>query len=197
MTDKPQDMGSAVSRFAVNDAHRCQKYAGMPAHCPYRVEDDDLADGQIYCPIHLAEIKVRTKAVSYSKRLDMYRLKEWQTRLNEMKDSTEFKSLRDEIGILRITLEQVVNLCNSPSDVLMHAARLADLGDRIHRMVVACNKLEKQNGLLLDKSAAIAMGGRIVEIIANHVTDPKVVEAIASDIIRVIQEAEPTDGEED
>lgn len=190
-------MGSALSRFAVSEGHRCQKYAGHESHCPYRIEPEDQEAGELYCPLHLAENNVRTKKVTYGKRLDMYRLKTWQSRLDELKGMDEFKSVRDEIGILRITLESVVNSCNTEAEVLINSARISDLADKIHRVVVACHKLEKSTGLLLDKAAAIAMGGRIVEIIASHVNDPAIVEKIAGEIIQVIQDAEPTNADDE
>jgi hypothetical protein len=46
-------------------------------------------------------------------------------------------------------------------------------------------------GLLLDKPTALAMGNRIIEVIASYIEDSDLLDRIAGDIINVIVEQKP------
>jgi hypothetical protein len=47
--------------------------------------------------------------VKEAKALSNYRLTKWQARLDDKTQQSELKSLRDEIGILRVVMEEQLN----------------------------------------------------------------------------------------
>lgn len=126
-------------------------------------------------------------------KLRAYRLTRWQTRLEEFGESSTLRSLTDEIGISRITLEAIVNSCNNENELLANSHRIADLVSRIEKLIVSCHRLEKSTGALLDKSSVLRLAGDVIGIVQRHVSDAEIVDKIATEIIDSISRTENTD----
>jgi len=121
-----------------------------------------------------------------------YRLTKWENRVRDFAKSGGVKSLREEIGILRMVLEETINKCENNVDLLLYAHKISDLVLKIEKLVSSCHRLENSMGMLLDKSAALHLAGQIVEIIGNHITDSDIVDNVANDIARVLLNIEET-----
>ncbi len=134
------------------------------------------------CPIHASG----HKKFDDRKRAETYQLTKWRANLNRMVDDAGIKSLREEIGLLRMVLETLINQCHEESDLIVHASQIGDLISKVEHVVLSCNRLEKQTGMMLDKSAALQIAGNVVSIIGEHVSDPDVIEKIADEIIEKI-----------
>jgi len=120
------------------------------------------------------------------KSISMYRLKKYQARLTEFSEAEKIKSLRDEIGILRILMEERLNLCTDDLHLMMHTPILMDLATRVEKLVTSCNRLEGQLGVMLDKTQALQIGAEVVEIVGNYVTDEEILTQISNDIAQSI-----------
>lgn len=96
-----------------------------------------------------------------------YRLTKWRDRIHNHADSTQVKSIREEIGILRILLEERLNTCNTSAELMLNSQAIGDLVTKIEHVVTSCHKLESQMGQLLDKQAIIKFAARVVEIITS------------------------------
>jgi len=133
-----------------------------------------------YCPAHGG-----CRALNYAKKVEIrnYRLAKYQARLGELAESQSVKSLRDEIGVLRILVEERMNACQDTHDLMMHSSVLSDLIARIEKLVSSCHRIEASLGALLDKTQAIQLGHEIVEIISRHVSDEDALDAISGEII--------------
>ena len=162
-----------LQRCEADDPHRCQSSGGN-GQCPYRA----LPESQ-YCQRHSGFGPAGRELA----KTNMYRLQVWQSRLAEFAEHDNVKSLRDEIGILRLVLEETMNKCRDTTSLLLYSNKISDLCLRIEKLVSSCNRLEMKMGMLLDKASALNLAGQIVEIIALHVSDPKVIDAISSGII--------------
>lgn len=158
------------------DPKRCQS-TGKNGQCPFI-----SIEGYQYCPRHAG----RSVDAAEKRSANQYRLQVWQTRLEEFAESDNIKSLRDEIGILRILMEETLNKCKTATDLMIHSNKISDLAIRIEKLVTSCNRLETKMGMLLDKSAALNLAGQIVGIITTHVSDPTIVDAISNDIITAL-----------
>ena len=172
----------------------------MPDHNWERVEEDDprrcqsvtsqgqclniSVEGTNYCPAHGGAAAANQLE---QKSLQMYRLKKYQARLSEFSDSDKIKSLRDEIGILRILIEERMNICHTDLDLMLHSSVLSDLVVKVEKLVTSCNRLEGQLGSMLDKTQALQLGAEIVEIVARHIENEQILEEIANEIIESIQ----------
>lgn len=176
---------SKFQHVEVDDPRRCQTVHNQ-GQCRHKA-----CDGSLYCPMH-GGISGQTshKKIMFKK----YQLAQWQARVGEFADDDGIKSLREEIGILRMTLENVVTQCKTPMDVVLWSGKIGDLITRIEKVVVSCNRLEASSGMLLDKSAALILASQMVEIIARHINDPDAIDQISNDIVQVIAQ---TNGKEE
>lgn len=162
-----------IAIVADDDPSRCQATTSR-GQCQFRA-----VEGTTYCKMHGGS-SVRAYQVKQDQR--KYKLAKWQERVNAFADDEQLKSLNDEIGILRMTLENVLVACKDENDMLLYAPKIADLVAKIEKVVVTCHKLEASTGVLLTKSAAFTLAAQIVDIVTKHVTDPDAVSQIADEI---------------
>lgn len=155
--------------------------------CPNRA-----MTGKRYC--NSCEITIGTSTVAG--RLRAYKLGRWQSRLDELSDASVTRSLTEEIGVARMTLEMVINSCSDEKEILMNSHRIGDLVTRIEKLVASCHRLEKSTGMLLDKSSVLQIAGNIISIIQRHIKDPEVIESIAQEILEVISNVDSSDNED-
>lgn len=146
--------------------------------CPY-----EQIPGSKYCRMHGGWSADNIKAKAETR---LYRLTKWKNRVNEIADDEKVKGLREEIGILRVVLEETINMCSDTTTLLIYSAKIADLVTRIEKIVSSCHRLEASTSMLLDKTAALHLASVIVEIISRFVTDENAVESISNEIISAI-----------
>lgn len=143
--------------------------------------------GSDYCPGHGANKQI---ASANNKAVRNYRLQRWKQRVGEMADSDSIKSLREEVGILRVILEEMLNQCHDSTDLLLYSQRMSDLVMKIEKLVSSCDRLENRMGLLLNKDSVLQLAATYVQIINNHVTDPNIIEQISEEMIVATQQVE-------
>ena len=99
-------------------------------------------------------------------RLNNYRLSKakWQQELIHQANSSGIKSLRDEIAILRVIMQERLNTLENENDLILQSGAISDLVGKIERIVVSCHKLEGSMGQLVDKSALLQFAGEVVGI---------------------------------
>jgi hypothetical protein len=156
------------------DPQRCQAHTGARQCTFKRIEGAD------FCGAHKGSAH---KHFQEKASLSNYRLTVYQGRLLDKKGSSEIKSLRDEIGILRILMEERLNQCKTDVDLMINAGVIGDLTMKIEKLVTSCHKLEGSMGELLDKQALIQFANEMISIIGEEVKDPEVVDKIASKLL--------------
>lgn len=134
--------------------------------------------GSQYCPIHNSGAGRAEKKET----LRNYRLTKWQARLEELSDSEKRKDLSEEIGIIRILVEEKMNLCETAHDIMAHSGGIADLVSKLERIVMSAQKLDERNNELLDKSTVAKIAEGIIDIIMTYIEDEEIVENIADGI---------------
>lgn len=132
-------------------------------------------------------------AIAAEKRdLRNYNLTRWKNRVNQMSDNPKVKSLREEIGILRLTLETQMNMCQSETDLLIHSHVISKLVNDIDKIVNSCHRLEGQLGQTMDKSALINFASKVVSIVSEVLApvdgDGSLSEQIANRLLAEISE---------
>lgn len=140
-------------------------------------------EGSRYCGRHGAnkEIEAARKASA-----NQYRVQVWQQRMTEFTENDQVKSLRAEIGILRLLIETILNRCSNSEELLLYSNKISDLTMKLEKIVTACDKLDRSMGLMLDKGTALKLASDIVTLISEHVNDPEVVDAISNGIIDLL-----------
>lgn len=168
-----------------DQADRCQ---AVSSHGQCR---NVAAEGSTFCLAHGGN---RAGQEADKNSLRNYALTKWQARLEQKKASPEIKGLRDEIGILRILLEDRLNQCISATDLMLHTSALSDLIMKIEKVVGSCHKLERNMGTVVDKQAILNFAGRIVQIVTMVLEDdPDKIDEIGNRILEEIGKI----GEED
>ena len=169
-------------RCAPDDPNRCQSN-GAKTQCPYLA-----VPGSQYCPMHGGHSALKAAETA---RKRVYNLAKYQDRIGEHANHDQAKSLREEIGILRILLEGVMDQCKDQSDLLMYSNKISDLAIKIEKLVSSCHRLEAATGMLLDKGAALRIATEIVNIVGSHIEDPLILETIAQQIADCVIGAQP------
>lgn len=115
-----------------------------------------------------------------------YQLTRFNARLQQLGDSSEIKSLRDEVAILRMIMEERLNQCRDNMDLIYQSGPIGDLVLKIEKVVVSCHKLELATGSLLDKQAIMQFGSELISIISKTVTDEAALARISGAIYDTI-----------
>jgi len=140
--------------------------------------------GADYCILHCGATHA---ASNKKKKANHYRLQVWQRRLEEFAGHGDVKSLRDEIGILRIVLEETLNSCQDSKDLLLYSAKISDLATKIEKLVTSCDRLEKNMGQMMDRPTALRFAAKLVDIVGRHVTDADMLDAISSEVLEELR----------
>lgn len=115
-----------------------------------------------------------------------YRLQQYAARVGELASNSEIKSLREEIGIVRMTLESLLNSCKTQNEVLIYIDKINSLVDNIKKLIESSQKLEEKNNNLLDRKVVIVIGDSIVSLLAQYITDPDQLNEIGGKICESI-----------
>lgn len=163
-----------------NDPQRCQGTL-QQGQCRNKA-----IAGSEFCPMHARHEHHEKKRAARN-----YNLTAYQARLDELVEAPAIMSLREEIAILRMLLERRLNSCQTDLELQANAMVVSELITKIEKVLSSCHRLEASTGLLLDKPAALALGNKILEIIANHIEDEDTLDTIASEILHAIVEQKP------
>jgi hypothetical protein len=171
-------------RVEPDDPTCCQ---GLNAHGPCNIQ---AVPGQKFCKLHFG---IGNK-IAEQREARNYRINKWQHRINELADNDSLKSLHEEIGVLRLLLEETMNKCHTDTDLMLYSSKISDLVVKIEKLVASCHKLELATGQLVNKANMMFMGDVIIQII-GEVCPPDKIAGVSERIIRTITEmnhAEPT-----
>jgi len=167
------------------DPERCQGTTKL-GQCEFK--GVKLASGGhgAYCMIHGGNQALKNEA---NAGLRQYRLGRWQAQLERFADSPILKDLRDEIGILRMILEEKILQANTPMELALMAGPISDLVMKVEKLVSSCHKLEGSMGHHLDKAAIIQLAGQMTTIMSMHLKDqPELLNKIGADFVNLIRE---------
>jgi len=169
------------------DPHRCQG-KGKDGQCVNQgfiksVDDEGNPDYAIHCAVHGGKAEAKKDAAASTR---LYRLSKWQNQLERHATAPNIKNLRDEIGILRILMEEKLNSLQDTHDLILHSGAVSDLVLKIEKLVSSCHKLEGSMGQLLDKQAILQFASEIITIISSEITDTSVLTRITDRIMQTL-----------
>jgi len=168
--------------------NRC-KASGDKGQCPH-----DAAEGSDFCPLHHGRSTLADRLKS-----NMYKLAKQKHRdkLARFVEHEEIKSLREEISLTRILIEERFNVIENESDLLAAIGGLNTLLLTVERLVKSAHTIEQNLGSLLAKSSVLVMGRQIVEVIVEELHDmpgyEEVVDRISERIVECISEQRSID----
>ena len=166
-------------RVELDDPRRCQHVSGY-GQCQYATVNDDKGtkEGK-YCPCHIG---VYDPSKRKDAQLRRYRLSEYHSRVGDLFKDEEFKSIREEIAILRLLLEQLMNQLQTPWDFMVYGNRVESVIEKIGKLTVMGHKLEIALGQVLDKPTLAAFSDEVIRILSEEVTDTEVLKRISEKI---------------
>ncbi len=170
-----------------NDPNRCQGITkGQSAgQCPYRAVENSK-----FCPMHGGSPRVELNRKAEVAR---YRLGQYQSRMEEFSSDTEIKNLREEIGIVRMVLENVITQCKSANQLLLYSTNIQSLVGQVANLIKVAQSLEEKNNNLLDRKVVIVIADSIVTIVGEYINDPDKLNEVGTRICEsIINAASPT-----
>ena len=175
-------MADIVKAPRPDDPNRCQAVhaRGQCENLATRTESGDYGK---FCLAHGGGSHVK-KAAAES--LRNYQLDRFKARLDRHASTPALKSLRDEVGILRMIMEERLNRCTDTNDLILQSGPISDLVTKIEKVVSSCHKLEGSMGELLDKSAILQFASEIIDIVGTTVTDVDQIEEVGNKIMAAV-----------
>lgn len=171
-----------MRKVAEDSPFRCQNVTSQGQCYLETVVDDDGNHGK-FCMVHGGRHFLEAKK---KESMRNYRLTKFQAMLERHADAPGIKSLRDEVAILRILMEERLNKCQDNTDLILQSGPISDLVMKIDKVVSSCHKLEGSMGQLLDKSAILLFASQVIDIIGQVVTDKEQVEEIGARIMKAV-----------
>ena len=162
-----------------DDPNRCQAVTAQ-GQCRNKAIVLPSGNYGTFCICHGGNKQVESEE-KRDKRL--YQLGKWQNQLEQQADHVNIKSLREEIGILRMVLQERFSVLKDTTDLILASGSITDLIMKIEKLVASCHKLEGSMGELLDKQAVLQFASSIISIISDEITDNDTVNRIADRIM--------------
>lgn len=177
-----------------DDLHVCQA-STKNGPCP--IQTIELPDGTWtdYCKAHGGPWQA---SAAEQKRLFGYRLGKWQARVGNFATNPGIKSIRAEIGVLKVLLEERLTSIQDPIQLIAATGPISELIMKINALVVSCEKLEAKQGATLDKNQVVAIAESILGVIFANIShlgltdsDSEIFMANVSDGIATLLSATP------
>jgi len=178
--------GYPISVYVEPDSpHRCQRVKRTKQCRKQRLHLPDGAESQ-YCYGcgGWRDLKRMEK-----EEFALYRTQKYASRIKSMADHASARTLKDEVGILRMLLEEELQGCKNSEELIRKTPQLMNILDRITKAVPASAKLDIQTGNTISKTAAAQLGDEIIKIISDNITDPDILTDIANSIGEAISRA--------
>lgn len=121
-------------------------------------------------------------------RMRNYILGKFQARAEQLGNSQDILSLRDEVAILRMLIEQRIVKCQDESDLLLVSGPLSDLVMKSEKLVSSMYKLEDRMNKHLDKAKVVQLAQVLIDIISKYVENPEILDAISADFQKALEE---------
>lgn len=163
-----------------DDPRRCQGVKPTIGQCWNKA-----AENSNYCYAHGGN-----KGVEAAQRKAMrnYRLNKFKARAEELGDSDQITSLKDEVALLRMLIEEKINSCQDTQELLLRSGPLSDLLMKTASVVEKCHRLDSRLGNLLDRSKVLQFAQVVVEIISSRIDDEKILDEISSEILKSLSD---------
>ena len=89
-------------------------------------------------------------------------------RLSQKTDHDKITSLREEIGLTRILIEELMNSCKSDTERLAQTGTFNQLAMTLERLIKTSHQMEQSLGLLLSKPTIVVLGQDIIRILIDE-----------------------------
>ena len=163
---------------------QCQSLAnGNP--CYY-----EKVEGSDYCAMHGGQTAVREK-----QKQEMYDLRKskWlkqiaDDKLNEFSRGKNKFSLAEELGILRIVLQEILGTCTDSTQLMRHNQKISSTIAQTERIILSSLKLDQKLGQLVSKDEMITIAQALVGCIQIEIQDANKIKSIVERFEKVLND---------
>lgn len=149
----------------------------------------DAITGTTRCAIHAV-----TDSEKHEKRMYLLLNQKYRERHSDLSDHKDIRSIREEVGIARMLLEERLNSINCEADLIASCSGINTLLLTIEKLTNSCLKLDQSVGNLLSKPALLKVASDIVQIVLEEVSTlpdhELVVDKISERILQTVSEIE-------
>lgn len=165
-----------------SDPDRCQAIMGT-GQC--RLKGIVLPDGTRgqYCLVHGG---IGLKQAYNKAKMRIYQVEQWRERISGHVDNPQFKTITEEIGILRIALEARLNSCKDDIDLISNSEAISTLVDKISTTVERCHKMEVALKQVIDKNVLALYVEAIVMILDEEIEDQELKGKVADRMMQML-----------
>lgn len=160
-----------------DDPERCEAHDPQYGMCPYK-----RLPGARNCARHGGVQTLRSQA---QKRKRVYYLNKWQSRVEQLATHPRIKDLYDEVGIMRMMLEETLNQCGDSHELMLHSRTVTQCVDKIQKLIETIDRIESRQAL--PPNILVNLAGEWVKIINLYITDPVVLEELSVKLVGVIE----------
>lgn len=124
-----------------------------------------------YCTYHGGAGQL---ALNKQQVITSYRLGKFQNRVLDFLTNPDIKSLRGEIGIIRLLIEERFKLIKEDDNGLSMALQspaISELVSKLERVIRTCQVIEEKSESTLDKQKVINLADQIITIMINRATE--------------------------
>lgn len=157
-----------------DDPNRCQAN-DKKEQCMFRA----VQDGK--CPRHMGRY-----ATVQKERIRKYEIEQYNNRIKHFADDGDIKNLREEVAILRMTLENLLNQARTAELLNIYADRIKGLVGAIKDVVLACHKMDTSTNALIGKDIIFNMTQTFIEIVGSKVP-PQLLGPIVMELEQAFQ----------
>lgn len=180
--------GSKLERVPTGHPDQCEAIRpGVGTQCNFK-----KAEGRRTCIMHggnFGEMPARVKS------LNSYRLGKYQKRMEEFAGAENLRSVDEEIGILRMVLEELFIQCESNIDLLLYSQKIGDLVRDITKCVQVADRLASKSGMVIGRVEAMSIAEKVVNILPKYIHDEQILLQIAEELADAfLTKIEGTDG---
>lgn len=158
------------------DPHRCQAQTEN-GQCPFLAVPPTQ-----YCVIH------GNHSIRKAENDELYEFKRTEVldRLAKFRQHPDAMKLTTELGVLRLTLEALLNKCTDNYEFVTNSATISNLIGSIERTLTANLKLEKHMNDLLSLTQVIQMAQQFFNVVTQYIKEPEIIEIIATEFERIM-----------
>jgi hypothetical protein len=167
---------------------RCE--AGHPNQCQMSTATGqcrfEAIEGTSFCRRHGGHHRHKSNMQAAERE---YIAAQWRAQVGVFADSPDIKSLRTEIGVLRMMMIKHLNSCKSDQDLMMRSSSIADLATKVEKAVTACDRLDNRLGRTLDKAQLLIFGQQVITLVSKYLESPDSIREFASELVQAIEDA--------
>ena len=143
----------------------------------------ESVEGGDRCPKHGGGAQLASQKKS---RVRAYHLNQWRTSIADNSNDPEIKNLRDEVGILRMTLNAVLNRCKDNHDLLMMSGQVQSLVNSLQVLMKTVHTIDKDEQSYITEEQLAAWMSQVFDILTEEIQD----EELIGNIVMKLSEVE-------